>query len=215
MIKTLIVSGGNVEKNCFNQIYLSNKFDYIIASDRGLEVLDKYNVKPNYIIGDFDSINKRILDKYINNKDIAIKKLNPEKDYTDTHMAIKLAIELQSTNIIILGAIGNRIDHTISNIHVLKETLNKKIECIIIDNRNEIQLINKKTILRTNENYKYISLIPFTTKVKGVTLKGFKYPLSDATLEIGHSIGVSNEQTEKLAIIDLKEGILILIRSKD
>lgn len=215
MVKTLIVSGGNVEKNCFNQIYLSNKFDYIIASDRGLEVLDKYNVKPNYIIGDFDSINKRILDKYINNKDIAIKKLNPEKDYTDTHMAIKLAIELQSTNIIILGAIGNRIDHTISNIHVLKETLNKTIECIIIDNRNEIQLINKKTILRTNENYKYISLIPFTTKVKGVTLKGFKYPLSDATLEIGHSIGVSNEQTEKLAIIDLKEGILILIRSKD
>ncbi len=215
MVKTLIVSGGNVEKNCFNQIYLSNKFDYVIASDRGLEVLDKYNVKPNYIIGDFDSINKRILDKYINNKDIAIKNLNPEKDYTDTHMAIKLAIELKSTDITILGAIGNRIDHTISNIHVLKETLDKAIECRIIDSRNEIQLINKKTILKINKNYKYISLIPLTTKASGVTLKGFKYPLSNATLEIGHSIGVSNEQIEEIAVIDLKEGILILIKSKD
>ena len=215
MVKTLIISGGNVEKNCFNQIYLSNKFDYVIASDRGLEVLDKYNVKPNYIIGDFDSINKRILDKYINNKDIAIKNLNPEKDYTDTHMAIKLAIELKSTDITILGAIGNRIDHTISNIHVLKETIDKAIESRIKDRRNEIQLINKKTILRINKNYKYISLIPLTTKASGVTLKGFKYPLSNATLEIGHSIGVSNEQIEEIAVIDLKEGILILIKSKD
>ena len=66
MIKTLIVSGGNVEKDFFYEIYLNNKFDYIIASDRGLEILDKFNIKPNYIIGDFDSIDKKILNKYIN-----------------------------------------------------------------------------------------------------------------------------------------------------
>ena len=120
MIKTLIVSGGNVQKDFFNEIYLNNKFDYIIASDRGLEILDKFDIKPNYIIGDFDSIDKKILNKYINT-DIEIKELNPEKDYTDTHMAIKLAIELKSKQITIVGAIGTRIDHTIANIHVIKE----------------------------------------------------------------------------------------------
>lgn len=215
MIKTLIVSGGNVEDKLFKEINLNNQFNYIIASDRGLEVLDKFNIKPNYIIGDFDSIDKKILEKYVNNEDIVIKRLNPEKDYTDTHMAIKLATELDSNEISIIGAIGTRIDHTIANIHVLKETLDKNIECRVIDSRNEIQLINKKTVLKADKNYKYISLIPLTTKVEGINLKGFKYQLSNATLEIGHSLGVSNEQLEDYAEIDLKEGILILIKSKD
>ncbi len=215
MVKTLIVSGGNIEEECFNKIYQKDHFDNIIASDRGLEVLDKYNVMPNYIIGDFDSIDKKTLSKYINNKKVVIKELNPEKDYTDTHMAIKLAIELNSTDVTILGAIGTRIDHTIANIHILKEALERGIECRIVNNRNEIQLINKKTVLEMNKGYKYISLIPLTTKVEGITLKGFKYPLSDATLEVGHSIGISNEQIDEIAEIDLKKGILIMIKSKD
>lgn len=213
MIKTLIVSGGNVEEDILNQI--NEEFDYIIASDKGLEALDKINMDPNYIIGDFDSIDKKILQKYINNKNIIIKELNPEKDYTDTHMALKLAIELESTHITILGAIGTRIDHTIANIHILKETLDNNIECKIIDSRNEIQLINKKTILDLDKKYKYISLIPLTTKTEGITLKGLKYSLENASLEIGHSIGVSNEQIEDYAEIDIKKGMLILIKSKD
>ena len=212
-MKTLIVTGGDSEKEYVNKIY--KKFDLIIASDRGIEVLDNLNIIPNYIIGDFDSANKKVLDKYINNKDIIIKKLNPQKDYTDTHMAIKLAIELKSTEIIILGAIGSRIDHTISNINTLKEALDNNIICKIENSKNEIQLINKKTQIEKDDNYKYISLIPLTTKVIGITLKGFKYSLSNTNLEIGQSIGVSNEQIEEKADIDLKEGILILIKSKD
>ena len=215
MIKTLIITGGKTEENFFINFYKKNKFDYIIASDSGLSLLDKCSIIPNYIIGDFDSIDKQILNKYINNKNVIIKKLNPEKDYTDTHMALKLATELKSTNITILGATGSRIDHVIANIHILKETLEKNISCKILDSKNEIQLIDKKTILEKDENYKYISLIPLTTNVSGITLKGFKYPLTDDTLEIGHSIGVSNEQIEKKAMIDIKQGILILIKSKD
>ncbi len=214
-MRTLIVSGGNVEDKLLSEICSNYKFDNIIASDKGLEKLDKQGIIPNYIIGDFDSIDEKILNKYINNKDIKIKKLNPEKDYTDTHMALKLGLEMKSTDLIILGGIGTRIDHTLANIHILKEALGKGIECKIIDNRNEIKLINKRTILKLDKNYKYISLIPLTTKVEGVTLKGFKYPLSNAILEIGHSIGVSNEQFEDNASIDLKSGILILIKSRD
>ncbi len=215
MIETLIVTGGNIEDKCFNEIYLSNKFDYIIASDKGLEALDTYNIKPNYIIGDFDSIDKQILNKYIEDKNIVIKELNPEKDYTDTHMAIKLAIELNSTDVTIIGGTGTRIDHLLANIHVLKELLDKDIKCKIIDSKNEIQLINKKTIIKKSKEYKYISLIPLTTNASGITLKGFKYSLTNDTLSIGHSIGVSNEQIEENAIIDIKKGILILIKSKD
>ncbi len=215
MIKTLIVTGGNIEQICFNEICLNNNFDYIIASDGGLQALDKFGVMPNYIIGDFDSINKKTLDKYVSNKNIEIIRLNPEKDYTDTHMAVKLAMKLKSTDIIIIGGTGTRIDHLLANIHILKEGLDKDIKCKIIDSRNEIQLINKSIIIEKDEKYKYISLIPLTTEVNGITLKGLKYPLSDATLKIGHSIGVSNEQIDEKVVVNIKEGILILIRSKD
>lgn len=211
-MKTLIISGGKVTKRILKEALKNNSFDNIIAVDKGLEILDECKIQPNYIIGDFDSINKEIINKY-NNKNII--KLNPEKDFTDTHMAIKLALEIKSSYIVILGAIGTRIDHTIANIHVLKECMEQQIECKIINENNKIELINKQHILYLNNKYRYVSLIPLTTKVEGVTLKGFKYPLINATLKIGESIGISNEQIEKKAMIELKNGILILIQSKD
>lgn len=215
MIKTIIVSGGEINKETLIKIFLNNKFDNIIASDRGLEELHNYNIKPNYIIGDFDSISTNILDKYVNDSTTNIIKLNPEKDYTDTHMAAKLAIQLQSNNVTIIGATGTRMDHTISNIHILKEFIDNNIECIIINENNKIKLINKKTILNIDNEYKYTSLIPLTTSVEGLTLKGFKYPLLNATLNIGQSIGISNEQIKDKATINISDGILILIQSKD
>lgn len=215
MKKTIIVTGGKIGNNFINDLFLENKYENIIASDKGLEELDKIGVIPNYIIGDFDSINKDILSKYIQNKEVKIIKLNPEKDYTDTHMALKLAIELKSTDITIIGAIGSRIDHTLSNIHILKETLDNNINCSILNENNKISLINGKTILDLDNNYKYISLLPLTTSVEGITLEGFKYSLLNATLNMGESIGISNEQIKDKAVIYLKKGIIILIQSTD
>ena len=215
MIKILIVSGGNINNDFFKNQILKDKFDLIIASDKGLETLDRFSIKPNYIIGDFDSINLKILEKYINDKSVKLIKLNPIKDYTDTHMALKLAIKCRSDDIIIIGATGTRIDHTMANINILKEALNKNVECKILDENNSIRLINKNTKIYKDNNYPYISLIPLTTTVKGITLKGFKYSLNNATMKIGKSIGVSNEQTKKIATIEIKQGVLIVIKSKD
>ena len=95
------------------------------------------------------------------------------------------------------------------------EPLKKKIECKIVNENNEIRLIEKVIEIKKDDNYKYVSLLPLTTTVEKVTLKGFKYSLDKADLKIGESIGVSNEQTEEFATIDMEKGILILIRSKD
>lgn len=213
MVKTIIITGGNINEEFIKNEISKGNYKNIIAVDKGLEILDTCKIRPNYIIGDFDSLNENILEKYINDSSIKIIKLNPEKDFTDTHMAIKLAIELQSTEITIIGAIGTRIDHTLANIHILKEPLEKNIKCNILNENNNITLINKTTIVK--KEYPYISLIPLTTKVEGVTLKGFKYTLNEATMKIGESVGVSNEQIDKDGIIEIKEGILVVIQSKD
>lgn len=213
-MRTLIVTGGNVNTEFLKKILEENKFETIIAADKGLEALNKINVMPNYIIGDFDSVNKTTLNQY-ENKNIEITYLKPEKDFTDTHMAIKLAIEKRAKHITIIGATGTRMDHTLANIHALNEALQNNVPTEIINENNRIMLINKKAKLIKNTNYKYVSIIPLTTKITGVTLKGFKYNIENATINLGESIGVSNEQIEQEALIEIKEGIAILIYSKD
>ena len=213
-MRTLIVTGGDIDKNFLKEHLKMNKYDIIIAVDKGLESIEYCSLQPNYIVGDFDSVKNEILEKYKQSKSKIIQ-LNPEKDLTDTHTAINLATELKSDNITLIGAIGSRIDHTLANIHILKIAIENEIKIRIINQNNEITLIDKNIKIKKDEHYKYISLIPLTTKVEGVTLKGFKYLLNDDTLYIGDSLGVSNEQINEIAEIQIKKGILILIKSKD
>ncbi len=153
---------------------------------------------------------------YQNNPKVIFHSYHPEKDYTDTDIALKLAIQLNSSSITIMGALGKRMDHALANIHILKDTLELGIPCQILDCYNNIYLVKDPKTLYKNKTYgKYISLIPLTTTVEGLTLKGFKYPLNNACLSIGLSLGVSNEIVEEVATIEFKQGILIVIESKD
>ena len=127
-MKSLIITGGNINKEFLQDFLKENKFEKIIAADKGLEILNKLNVKPDFIIGDFDSVNKEILEKYIN---VPITYLKPEKDFTDTHMALKLAIEKGTKEITIIGAVGTRLDHTIANIHILKEAIVPTVQPVL------------------------------------------------------------------------------------
>lgn len=213
-MKTLIITGGKINKNFAKKYLKSNKYDIIIAVDKGLETIDYLKLEPQYILGDFDSVNTKILEKY-KTQNIKIIKLNPEKDLTDTHSAIDLALEIKSTEITILGAIGTRLDHTMANIHILKQALDKNIKAKIVNEKNEIELINKEIIIKKDDNYKYVSIIPLTTQVTGITIEGMKYIINDYTLSIGDSLGVSNEQIDKEAKISIKTGILVVIKSKD
>mgnify|MGYP001135150501 FL=1 len=213
-MKTLIITGGKINKNFAKKYLKSNKYDIIIAVDKGLETIDYLKLEPQYILGDFDSVNTKILEKY-KTQNIKIIKLNPEKDLTDTHSAIDLALEIKSTEITILGAIGTRLDHTMANIHILKQALDKNIKAKIVNEKNEIELINKEIIIKKDDNYKYVSIIPLTTNVTGITIEGMKYIINDYTLSIGDSLGVSNEQIDKEAKISIKTGILVVIKSKD
>ncbi len=213
-MKTLIVTGGKINKSFLKNHLQTNKYDIIIAVDKGAEELAHIEIQPNYIVGDFDSIDKEVLAKY-EKSNIKVKRLIPEKDLTDTQSALELAIELQSTDITIVGAIGTRMDHTMANIHILKEALDKNIPARIINDNNEIMLINKPIKIKKDDMYKYVSLIPLTTEVTGVTINGMKYSLKDYKMTIGNSLGISNEQIEQTAEIGLQNGILVIIKSRD
>ena len=188
----------------------------IIAGDRGLEALYQLKIIPNHVVGDFDSVSPEILEFYKKQPKIIFHTYNAEKDNTDTDIALKLAIQMKSSEITILGALGKRMDHAIANIHILKDALGANIPCQILDEHNRIYLVNTEKTLEKDKVYgKYISLIPLTSTVEGLTLKGFKYPLNRYNLPIGTSLGISNEIIEDIAHIEMEKGILIVIDSKD
>lgn len=215
-MNTLIVAGGEINLAFLENYYLSKKPGIIIAVDKGLDTLNKLNILPNHIVGDLDSVNQSLIESNKNNPKINIHQYQPEKDYTDTDIALKLAISLHSSHIAIIGALGKRMDHALANIHILTLALDANIPCEILDANNLIYLVNNAhTIEKSTTNGKYISLIPLTSKVEGLTLTGFKYPLNNYSLSIGKSLGISNEIIDDTATIFLKKGILIVIESRD
>ncbi|MGB4658360.1 MAG: thiamine diphosphokinase [Mobilitalea sp.] len=213
--KILIITGGQIEDS-----FLSTRVEYenyamIIAADRGLNIADRLQLPLDYIVGDFDSVSESILTKYKDTK-VQILTYPPEKDKTDSQIAIELAIKNQATRIDIIGATGTRLDHVVANIHLLMFPLQQLISACIVDSHNKIYLRNKSfTIRKENQFGDYVSLLPFTDKVHGLTLRGFKYPLNHIILTTGNSLGISNEILDEEAQVEFEDGILLVIESRD
>ena len=221
----LIVTGGNIDIDFALDFLKEKKFDEVIAVDGALAFFEKVGEqikkcgKLTHIVGDFDTISPEILKKYQADGRICCHSFNPEKDYTDTDIALKLAQQLICNDggrgsILILGGTGTRLDHTLANIQMLIGPMKKGIECVIADSHNRIRMIRKQAEV-TEPFGKYISLIPVTECLKGVDLEGFKYPLTDRTVYLGESLCVSNELTGAEGKIRIREGIALLIESKD
>jgi thiamine pyrophosphokinase len=134
-----------------------------------------------------------------------------EKDETDLALAAAHALTLNPSFILILGALGGRADHALANLHVL--ALAKDVPTEIWDETTSITLINKKSALPKND-YVFLSLIPLTTEVIGITTQGLFYPLAGETLRAGETRGVSNAFTAEAAVITIESGMLLAIRSK-
>lgn len=215
-MKTLIVTGGSVDTIFMKSFMMHNTYDYIIGVDKGVEYLHNLQLMPNLVMGDFDSANSKVLQQYLNNDKVTVERFIAEKDETDTHLAIIEAINKGSNEIDIIGGIGSRIDHTLANINVLMIPLEKGIKCRLINRNNIISLINSNINLEKND-YNYISLIPLTSQVMGITTSGLKYELNGYNMEQGVSIGVSNEFKKDVDYVEItiKKGILIILRARD
>lgn len=210
----LLVSGGRVHEELLKSTISSLNNPFIIGIDGGMNILDKLNIMPDIIIGDFDSATEMVREKYMS-LDRAIV-LNPIKDYTDTHMAVLKAIELGAKSITMLGATGTRLDHVVGNFALLKLCLDEGIKAVILDENNRITMIDKHMSLKKTEQYgRYVSCIPFSDEVTGINLRGFVYELTDATMIKAETIGVSNEIREEEGHISINTGYLMVMETKD
>ena len=216
-MRILIVTGGQLDIDFVREYLTTEQFDRVIAADSGLAHCKDAGIMPTDILGDFDSlVDKDLLEEY-QKKGVPVRGFPTRKDYTDTHLAMMYAKELNPEEVIVLGATGTRIDHMLANIGLLEYMAKQGISCKIIDAHNEVELLigaSRKRYPKPNGK-EFFSLVAWNDKVTGIDLEGFSYPLHNGVLETAISLGISNEVVDEYGILSVKEGKLLVIRSRD
>jgi len=183
-----------------------------IAADSGIKTAEIFNIKPDVLIGDFDSVDLSEL-KY---GDIKILKYPAEKDETDLMLAVKYSLESGYKNIVIIGGLDGRVDHTLANIFYLKYIKNHGGCGYITNGYNKISYLENSGV-KIHKDYKYVSVIPVSSEIRGVTLKGFKYNLSGATVKFEEPYSVCNEIAPDFDFgeIEIKDGEALICECDD
>lgn len=212
----IIVSGGTIDKDfALNQVEQLNA-EIVIGVDRGLEFLYQNQILPTHIVGDFDSVDAEVLECYRTNGQIPIRQFDPVKDASDTEIAVRLAMELGTEELWILGGTGTRMDHVWANVQTLKIPYDAGVRAYLLDKCNRISLVEPQVTLTKEKAFgPFFSLFPLGEAVQGLTITGAKYPLENHVLHPYDSLTVSNQFLEAEVHITFSEGVLILMETRD
>lgn len=193
-MKILIVLNGE----CTSSTYLFNKvkeYDMLLCADGGYNHIKKIGLKPDLVLGDFDSCEIP--------KDEKILKFPTDKNLTDMEIAIEYALKYNPDEITLTCATGKRLDHTMVNVLSLSKYKNVNIK----EEEFDAYPVSGKLFLETALG-KTVSIIPL--KKSKVSLKGFKYPL-DGEIDVGTTLTISNIVTSEKAEINVEKGLAIAI----
>lgn len=210
----VLICGGDITA-AFLQNYLEQHTDAVVyAVDGGLTVADRAQVMPDVLVGDFDTADETLVAGY--ECRCRVLRHVPEKDATDTELAVDDALAQGADRIVLLGATGSRMDHTLANIHMLYRILEQKKEGFLVNENNRISLHNASFFVRKENLFgMYLSFLPFYGDVKGLVLSGVKYPLSGKDMTAGNSLGVSNEAKDDIIKVSFEAGYLLMIEARD
>ena len=187
-----------------------DKEDLVIAADSGYDPAPSLGVIPAVMVGDFDSVKeKKIPDG------VEIYRVPAEKDLTDTQLAVEIALSRGMRDLVIIGGLSGRLDHTMSNLGLLEHLDKQHVCAVMTDGVNRVRFIRNNSTLVPRGGYRYLSLIVADDVAKGVEVLGCKYPLKKATLRRTHQYAISNELTGNCAMISVRRGGLFVIESKE
>ena len=208
-MKAFIYTGGAVtEKNISER---PGEDDLVIAADSGYRNAKKMGVVPNLLLGDFDSLNQS--EKLP--EDLEILQVPAEKDDTDTQLAVKVALERGAKQLVIIGGLDGRLDHTLSNLAILEDLASKHISGVITNGQNRVRFIRDNGVILMRDGFRYFSILAADPVVKGVSVDGCKYPLKKAKLLRTNQYAVSNEIIGNCALIEIKKGGAWVVESND
>lgn len=210
-MKTIIVAGGTPpEKKLLIKEMTANSI--IIAVDSGADCLQRYQIIPNYLLGDFDSIDPQAL-KFFANKNIPTEQYPRDKNATDSQLALEKALALGATEIVFLGCLGGkRVDHLLGALGLLAICLKLNIRSFLKDAYQTISLLDHATIISGN-NDDVFSLQTYGEPVKNLNISNSKYELKNYELKMGDALTLSNEFQNQDVSIQFTSGKLLLIQN--
>ena len=207
-MRAFIYSGGKIAPEYITEHPKND--DITIAADSGYTNARLMGDKVNVLVGDLDSLGEKNVPQ-----DVELIRLKPEKDATDTQVAVGVAIDRGARDIIIIGGLSGRLDHTLSNLAILEDLYMGGIPAVMTDGVNRVRFCRSSSVLIGRSYYRYLSIICADEKVKGVSVEGCKYPLHNVTLERRNQYAVSNELDGNCGLISVKRGGIYVIESRD
>ena len=180
--------------------------DYILAADGGLRHLEKLGLKPNGIIGDFDSLG------FVPE---GAEVFPVEKDDTDAMLAARKGLELGFREFIFYGSLdGPRLDHTVANFQTLQFLADRGATAYLVGNHYIVTVLKNGHLTFQAECSGILSVFCMGADAAGVTIRGAKYELEKGTLTAGFPLGVSNHFVGKEVTVSVEQGSLLLLWDK-
>lgn len=205
MRATVVAFGGRVDERV--RPYLEAA-DMIVAADGGAAALLALGMVPQAAVGDFDSLAQEARERLIS-LGCPLVRVRPEKDETDTELAVRYALEQGASSITLLGGIGSRLDHTWANLVLLARLAQRGIEAQAVAPPLTVHATGSRLTIcgRPGDT---VSVFPVFGSAVGVTEEGFKYALNDRTLKDSDILGVSNELSSREGRITVRSGVLLV-----
>lgn len=204
-MKCVIFANGEYEKiEAYHEVV--EAADIIICADGGANYARELGVKPDYIIGDLDSISAEVREYYAA-QNVKYQKYPRRKDFTDLHLALSLANKLKASEIVLIGSLGKRLDHTLSNIYCGIETVQKGKKVMHYSPSCTVYLVTDCLHL-SGEAGDLVSVLVLSEKATGVYERGFEYPLEGVAMENCNPLGISNVLCTDSGEIGLDSGVL-------
>lgn len=209
-MKTWILTGGPIHAD--NIPERPDKDDLVVAADSGLNNARALGIRVDAVVGDYDSLgHKPDVDK-----DVEVVTVPTEKDVTDTQLAVEYALQKGAREIVLVGGLGGRLDHTLANLSILEDLLDKRVRATLLDGQNRVRLLRNDSTILPRSGYTYLSLLSLDPVSKGVEIEGVKYPLKRGRLHrtLG-GLGVSNEITGNCCFVSVRKGTILIVESRD
>ena len=208
MVRCVILGAGPIQDTQITRGFVRQD-DFILCADGGYAHARRMGLRPDLLIGDFDSV------KPPEHAGCEVYSYPPEKDDTDMLLALKCGLERGFRDYLILGGLGGRLDHTIANFTVLAYAIDHGAKAVLQDEKNAAILLRDSAIsVPVCPGFK-LSIFPYGGGAKGVCLRGVKYPLEDYEMDPYCTLGVSNEILPSGGEISVKSDTLLLVFSKD
>ena len=207
-MRAVIIANGPMPEPPFPELRIRDE-DLVICVDGGARNALALGFEPRLVVGDMDSIGTELRER-LEKGGCRFIEHPPRKDETDSELAVRYALAESVTELVMLAALGGRIDHTLANVMLLAIPELSHVKARVIDGNQELLLVRDEIVIEGSVG-DVVSLVPLSGDVVGVRTEGLQYALSGGTLKFGAARGVSNVLVARQARVEIRDGLLLLV----